>query len=106
MRLTSRVIYITPEFADSCLDLLQSLLPASRLCLIAIDEAHCVSQWGHDFRSSYRHLHRLREAYDQVPLLALTATATRDVIQDISDSLKLKRSKIVTTSFDRPNLVS
>ena len=102
-----RVVYVTPEFVDSGLDLLKDLLPSSNeLCMIAVDEAHCVSQWGHDFRSSYRRLRSLKETYPDVPVLALTGTATDDVLKDIALSLKLKNPQVLKSSFDRHNLVS
>ena len=84
---------------------LLNLLPPSSLCLLAIDEAHCVSQWGHDFRSAYRKLGQLKAAYSQVPIVGLTATATENVIKDMTQALNLKEPKISKTSFDRPNLV-
>ncbi|TRY63315.1 hypothetical protein TCAL_03979 [Tigriopus californicus] len=99
-----RVVYLTPEFVDKSGDMIENLFSVQSLCLIAIDEAHCVSQWGHDFRSSYRHLYRLRDKFPTTPILALTATATDQVIQDMEKSLKLKRCQVVKTSFDRPNL--
>jgi Werner syndrome ATP-dependent helicase len=101
-----RVVYVTPEFVDSATETLLSLIPEERLALIAIDEAHCVSQWGHDFRDSYRKLRKLREAYRSVPIMALTATATDDVVKDIALSLDLRTPRVSTTSFDRPNLVT
>ena len=101
-----RVVYVTPEFIDGSPDFLESLLPSISLALIAIDEAHCVSQWGHDFRASYRRLGRLRDLYSGIPIVALTATATDDVIKDICVSLKLENAAISKTSFDRPNIVS
>ncbi len=100
-----RIVYATPEFVDSSLDMLSNVLPASKLCLVAIDEAHCVSQWGHDFRKSYRNLSKLREKYSKTPFLALTATATDQVIEDMCTSLKLQRPQVTKGTFNRPNLV-
>lgn len=73
------------------------------VCLIAVDEAHCVSQWGHDFRPSYLHIASIRQ-YHKVPMIALTATATTNVISDITEHLELRNAKILKTSFFRPNL--
>lgn len=72
--------------------------------LIAIDEAHCVSQWGHDFRTSYRTLGNIRDALPTIPFLALTATATKRVLDDITTNLRLRQPQIICTGFDRPNL--
>jgi ATP-dependent DNA helicase RecQ len=71
--------------------------------LVAVDEAHCISEWGHDFRPSYRRIGDLRERV-RAPLIALTATATPRVREDILDSLRLDRPAVVVRSFDRPNL--
>jgi len=75
-----------------------------KLAMFAIDEAHCVSQWGHDFRPEYVRLGELREIFPNVPMLALTATADEHTREDISDRLKLGRAKRFTASFDRPNI--
>jgi len=75
-----------------------------KLAMFAIDEAHCVSQWGHDFRPEYVRLGELREIFPDVPMLALTATADEHTREDISDRLKLGRAKRFTASFDRPNI--
>ncbi|XP_069111387.1 bifunctional 3'-5' exonuclease/ATP-dependent helicase WRN-like isoform X1 [Argopecten irradians] len=99
-----RLVYITPEFADGATDVLHSLDKSVGIDLIAIDEAHCVSQWGHDFRSAYRSLGRLRNAFPKVPIMALTATATPEVRRDICKSLNLRNPLQVCTGFDRPNL--
>ena len=76
----------------------------SRLALVAIDEAHCVSQWGHDFRPSYTQLHMLRDAIPNVPIMALTATAVRHVRDDISKILRLRDPYVSVNSVDRTNL--
>ena len=71
------------------------------ITLIAVDEAHCISQWGHDFRASYRRLGAVRESLSGVPFIALTATATPTVQQDIVRNLKLKSPQVTCTEFDR-----
>ncbi|CAI2343519.1 unnamed protein product [Caenorhabditis sp. 36 PRJEB53466] len=101
-----RFIYVSPEMATSSrgLELLEKC--SEYLSLLAIDEAHCVSQWGHDFRNSYRHLAAIRNRSDlcNIPLIALTATATVRVRDDVIGNLKLRSPRITTTSFDRKNL--
>lgn len=97
-----RLLYLSPERAVSSEIL--SLLPRLKLNAIAIDEAHCISQWGHDFRPEYRSLYRLREKVPGVPVAALTATATGQVIKDISASLALRDFSLIRRSFYRPNL--
>ena len=72
--------------------------------LFAIDEAHCISEWGHDFRPEYRQIAQLRERFPQVPFMALTATATERVREDIADQLKLRDPARYVASFNRPNL--
>lgn len=98
------VIYCCPEHLRSLrgTNLLRSL--KHRLTLIAIDEAHSISQWGHDFRQDYRKLNVIREIIPNVPILAVTATATEDVRQDIIRMVGLNAPRVIVTTFDRPNL--
>lgn len=86
-----RIVYVTPEFilGDYGNEIL-SQIGVENIALLAIDEAHCVSKWGHDFRPQYRNLWKLRKTLIDVPVLAVTATATPTVQKDISTSLKLK----------------
>ena len=100
-----RIIYLTPECLESSVSMLESLNKKVGIDLVAIDECHCVSQWGNDFRSSYRSIGRLlREKLAQTPFIALTATATPIVRRDIVKSLQLVNPLVTVTSFDRPNL--
>eukprot|EP00041_Stephanoeca_diplocostata_P033681 m.1118719 g.1118719 ORF g.1118719 m.1118719 type:complete len:971 (+) comp24386_c0_seq7:297-3209(+) len=99
-----RVVYITPEFVSTQHYFLQRLNDTKSVSLLAIDEAHCVSQWGHDFRASYRQLGNLRPIFPGVPMMALTATASAAVERDIIKSLGLRRPVVVRTTVDRPNL--
>lgn len=98
-----KLLYIAPERLNSSrfLNLLQQL----EIAMIAVDEGHCVSQWGHDFRPSYLNISRIVESLNPRPILtAFTATATPAVKEDISTQLKMKDPKIYSTGFDRANL--
>jgi ATP-dependent DNA helicase RecQ len=97
-----RLLYIAPErLALAGFDV---FLISLKISLIAIDEAHCISEWGHDFRPDYRNLKTLRATYPTVPIIALTATATPAVRDDIVKQLALTKPAIFTSSFNRPNL--
>ena len=100
------VLYISPEYASTNSGRLVCELPdgLNGVTCIAVDEAHCVSQWGHDFRPSYLELKNLKKKFPGVPILALTAAATPDVQHSICDVLGLKNPQITRTSFNRPNL--
>lgn len=99
-----RVLYITPEMVANRPDELAEIAKANRITCFAIDEAHCISQWGHDFRTDYYLLYKLREISPQTPFLAMTATATKDVRIEIKTNLHLRNPITTVTSFDRPNL--
>ncbi|XP_068961031.1 bifunctional 3'-5' exonuclease/ATP-dependent helicase WRN [Petaurus breviceps papuanus] len=99
-----RVVYLTPEFCMANLDLLTRLSVDPGITLIAVDEAHCVSEWGHDFRNSFRSLGSLKTTLPTVPMLALTATASPSIREDIVRCLNLRNPQVTCTSFDRPNL--
>ncbi len=101
-----RLLYVSPErLVGEGSDAFLSLLSSCRVGFIAIDEAHCISQWGHDFRPEYRQLGRLRQLLPGVGLHAYTATATARVRQDIAKQLGLNDPVELVGSFDRPNLV-
>ncbi len=97
-----KLLYVAPE--RLMLDSWSENLKAWNVACIAIDEAHCVSEWGHDFRPEYRQLAKLRAALPGVPVMALTATATERVRTDIITHLKLREARIFVASFNRPNL--
>lgn len=96
------LIYIAPErlLTDSMLELLTRI----KIALFAIDEAHCVSQWGHDFRKEYQQLCILHQRFPQVPRIALTATADKRTRYEIIQQLDLNRAQVFINSFDRPNI--
>jgi ATP-dependent DNA helicase RecQ len=96
------LLYIAPERLSTWG--FEDFLRTLTISLIAIDEAHCISEWGHDFRPEYRNLKTLREKFPSVPLVALTATATEKVREDIVKQLNLTNHKIYISSFNRPNL--
>ncbi|MCH2411144.1 ATP-dependent DNA helicase, partial [Myxococcota bacterium] len=97
-----KILYVAPERLG--LPGFQRFLQSVDVSLIAIDEAHCISEWGHDFRPDYRNLKSLRENLPGVPVIALTATATALVREDIINQLGLARPEIFISSFNRPNL--
>ena len=96
-----KLLYVSPE---KLLTEIPYLLSHIHISLFAIDEAHCISQWGHDFRPEYAQLGQLRERFPSVPIMALTATADRITRHDIITQLKLQNCPEYISSFDRPNL--
>jgi ATP-dependent DNA helicase RecQ len=97
---TIKLVYIAPE----SLSFLDNIFNSLTISLIAIDEAHCISSWGHDFRPAYTNLGYLKNRFPSTPILALTATADKATRKDISEQLNLKNPKLFVASFDRKNL--
>ncbi len=97
-----KLLYISPERIGS--EVFMTRIQKANISLIAVDEAHCISQWGYDFRPSYFNIATLRQIHPLVPILALTATATPNVLKDISEKLELKTPAIFQKSFSRENL--
>lgn len=102
-----QLLYITPEMiskSQMIVNALRELHNRKKLARIVIDEAHCVSQWGHDFRPDYKLLGDVRGQFRGVPVMALTATATENVKVDVIHNLRIERCEVLTQSFNRPNL--
>ena len=97
-----KLLYISPERLKQ--DWIQERLRDMNISFVAVDEAHCISQWGYDFRPSYLELNTLRKLKPDVPFMALTATATKQVVGDISNELELRQPEIVQDTFYRTNL--
>jgi ATP-dependent DNA helicase RecQ len=96
------LLYVSPErlMMPRCLELLRRC----RIALFAIDEAHCISQWGHDFRRDYQALGILKQSFPEIPLIALTATADGPTRRDIAERLQLGEARVFAAGYDRPNL--
>jgi len=101
-----KLLYVAPErlLSERFLPFLEKVRSQQGISAFAIDEAHCVSEWGHDFRPEYRQLKQLRQRYSHIPIIALTATATTRVRQDIIQQLTLRQPGVHIASFNRPNL--
>ena len=97
-----RFLYVSPERLSS--DLFQTKLRHMKVSFITVDEAHCISQWGYDFRPSYLEIAKIRQLLPWVPVLALTATATPTVVDDIQDRLSFAEKRVFRMSFERENL--
>jgi len=98
-----KFLYVSPERLGS--EHFQEFLVRMKLNLITVDEAHCISQWGYDFRPSYLTISDLRKTFPETPILALTATATQKVVEDIQDKLLFREKNVLQKSFRRDNLI-
>ncbi len=98
-----KFLYLSPERLST--EIFLTRLPQMKINLVAIDEAHCISQWGYDFRPSYMNIAEIREYLPDIPFLALTATATPKVADDIQDKLQFKQKNLFKKSFERENLI-
>ncbi|EKX53795.1 hypothetical protein GUITHDRAFT_52059, partial [Guillardia theta CCMP2712] len=101
-----KLLYVTPEAlsGSTLFPYLNRLNEQNKLSLFAIDEAHCISSWGHDFRPAFRKLSILKRFYSKVPVIALTATATKRVRDDIASTLMLNNPEFLIATFNRPNI--
>ena len=103
---TIKIVYMSPEYLikGHGIELAQILIDKDLLGYLAIDESHCISAWGHDFRDDYLKINIFRKQFPTIPIMAVTATATSQVVQDIIKHLNMKKPKIVIANFDRPNI--
>ena len=97
-----KFLYVSPERLSS--DIFLAKLQAMNVCLLVVDESHCISQWGYDFRPAYLKIADIRTVLEDVPVLALTATATKEVVEDIQEKLYFKKKNVFRTGFSRSNL--
>jgi ATP-dependent DNA helicase RecQ len=97
-----KFLYLSPERLQN--ELVQTRIKEMNINLITVDEAHCISEWGHNFRPAYRHISEIREIIPDTPVLALSATATSSVIDDIQNNLNFKKHNLIQSSFTRENL--
>ena len=104
LRAKYQFIYISPETFVNSHELLLALYEKIGISLFAIDEAHCISSYGFDFRPAYRKLNTIKNMFPDVPIMAVTATATKIVGKDICKVLRFEKNNLITTNFDRPNL--
>lgn len=98
----AKLLYVSPERLGS--ELFLTRIIKADISLIAVDEAHCISQWGHDFRPAYKQIGTFRKVMGKIPVMALTATANEEVVEDIASSLTMKSPKIFKKSFSRDNI--
>ena len=98
-----KILYLSPERLKS--DIFRAKVQQMNISFITVDEAHCISEWGYDFRPSYLEIGKLRESLPEVPVLALTATATNEVVEDIQEKLKFRIRNVIRGEFTRENLV-
>lgn len=97
-----KFLYVSPERLGT--DLFLSKLDSMNICLLVVDESHCISQWGYDFRPSYMNIGQIRDHFPEVPILGLTATATNEVVDDIQLRLRFRQKNVFRKSFKRDNL--
>ena len=97
-----KFLYVSPERLATSFFL--EKVKQMKVCMIAVDESHCISQWGYNFRPSYLQIANIRELLPEVPILALTATATPEVVKDIQDKLAFRETNVFRKSFYRSNL--
>ena len=97
-----KFLYVSPERLDT--ELFRTKLRRMKICMITVDESHCISQWGYDFRPAYLKIAEIRDLLPDVPMLALTATATPEVVKDIQAQLHFNKGKVFRMSFERENL--